>query len=217
MNKTVHIFRNFKKSLLAAVLIGAFTVNCSALTEDSDDDNLSTLLVAALAAQCNLGGFAFNAVGPGCSIAGASGTGTLTAAQTQTSFVSALVSFRLLDASGSLSMVAGLNPSLGVATQNEGGELAISATQTKKPQDPGAGAAGAGTTTQTWCIEIHVDESPIHVLLDQTGACSAKAATAVSYENDANGPSQNGGLWGFVLNNAEITGFVPNSSKLYSE
>ncbi len=208
--------KSFAKTFLAAVL-AASMFHCSALQDDDDDDDLSTLLVAALAAQCNLGGFAFNANGPGCSTAGASGTGTLTALQTQTSFVSALVTFRLLDASGTLSMVTGQNPAQGSVTTGTGGELAISATQTKKPQDPGAGAAGAGTTTQTWCMEIHVDEAPIHVLLDQTGVCTAKAATAVTYENDANGPSQNGGLWGFVLNNAEILAITPNGSKLYSE
>ncbi|MEQ9366535.1 MAG: hypothetical protein RIF32_20005 [Leptospirales bacterium] len=216
--KTIgNTFTRYKKSFLAAVL-AASMLQCSALTEsDDDDDNLATLLAAVVASQCSLGGVNFNAVGPACNVSGASGTGTLTAVQTQTSFVSMLVSFQLLAANGSISFVAGLNPAQGAVTQNNGGELLITSTASKKPQDAGAGAAGAGTTAQTWCMEIHVDENPMHAMLDQTATCTAKLATATTYENDADGPGQNGGLWGFVLNNATITGITTNNRKIFTE
>lgn len=214
------IFSKFyliQKPILIAMLAVSL-LQCSALTKsDTNNDDALALLAAAFTAQCSLGGVSFTASGPTCNIAGASGTGTLTAAQFQTSFVSMLVNFQLLDANGSIALVTGLNPSLGVATQNVGGELLITSAVSKKPQDAGAGAAGAGTTAQAWCLEIHVDENPTHAILDQTGTCTAKAATAATYENDANGPGQNGGMWGFVLNNATITGITVNDRKLFTE
>lgn len=210
-------FQNAKRAF--AALCAASLLQCGSLlgsADDGDEESLA-LLAVAFASQCSLGGVSFAASGVACGLSGASGTGTLTALQSQTSFVSMLVNFQLLNSSGSLSLVAGLNPSRGVATQNVGGELAVSTTVSKKPQDAGAGAAGAGTTAQTWCFEIHVDESPTHAILDQTGNCTAKSATAASYENDANGPSRDGGLWGFVLNNATITGITVNDRKLFTE
>lgn len=205
--------------LLPALMLGAvvMTANCSAINdEDNSDDETLALLAAAYVNQCNVGGQGFSAAGLACSLNSAAGTGTLTAASTATSFVSMQLTFQLLGSDSSLAMVAGLNPSARVATSNAGGELLVTPTVTKKPQDGGAGAAGAGTSPQTWCFEIHVDESPMHAILDQT-TCSAKAASAVTYENDADGPSIQGGLWGFVLKNAAITNIVFNGQKIFSE
>ena len=209
-----------RQSILVALLLSPVSlINCGSLLEsDSDDNEGVALLAAALVSQCSIGGVNFVASGGvSCSLNNASGTGTLTAVQNRTDFVSMLLNFQLNASNASLSLVGGQNPANGTVSSGSNGEIQITPLVSKKPQDAGAGAAGASTTAQSWCLEMHLQETPVHVMIDQVAACTAKAATSATYENDANGSGSAGGAWGFVLNNATITGITLNNQKLFTE
>jgi hypothetical protein len=150
-----------------------------------------------------------------CGVA-SSGTGTLTALSNKTDLISVQLSFLLNSASSSISVVGGLNPSVGVATSGVGAEIQITPTIAKLPADPGAGTTGPGVVAATFCVELHLEESPPHVILDKA-SCTPKLTSSVSYENDTNSPARQGGLWGFVLNDATITGLTVNTSENFTD
>lgn len=210
--------------LLPVFFAGSLFTNCSAILggsdDNSDEDALNVALLGALGinatATCSLGGTAFTASGTACGTGVAAGTGTLTAASLKTDFVSVQISYQLLDSSSSLSLVGGINPSAGVVSSGSSPELNVTPTVAKLPADTGTGITGPGVAAATWCVELHLGESPPHVIADNT-SCTPKATSSVAYENDANSPSAQGGLWGFVLNNASITSLTVNTSENFSD
>ncbi len=206
-------------ALFAAI---SFT-HCSGVLgsdDNSDDDALGVALLGALGlnatAGCSLGGTTFTASGAACGTGVATGTGTLTAASLKSDFVSVQLSFQLLDSTSSLSLIGGTNPAAGAVSSGNAPEFQITPTVAKLPSDSATGTTGPGVAAATWCIELHLEESPPHIIADKQ-SCSVKATSSVSYEDANESPSLQGGLWGFVLNNAAITSLTVNTSENFSD
>ena len=210
-----------KQWLIVMMTVAAlFSANCSGVLGSDDDNNDDELAAFALlaatglagTAPCTLGGTTFTNVGTTCAGTVAAGSGTLPAASLVTDDLSVELTFTLNSASSSVFLIGGANPSNDLAV-NSNPELQITPTVSKQPADSAAGAAGAtaGITT-TWCVEIHLDETPAHVILDQS-SCSFKATSSTTYDDDDTASAiNNGGRWGFVINDASISALTINDS-----
>lgn len=195
----------------------AFLAQCTqlGLVSDDDDDNAEALLSALFLTQCSIGGVSFTNSGASCGLNNASGSGVLTAVGTRSDFLSVQLSFQLADSSSSIQLVGGGTGDI-VSNSTTSNYINIANGATTIQPNGSASTGGAGTGANTWCMEMHFEENPDHIILDQT-ACVAKSTSGVTLDEETNSRDTSGGNWGIVLNNASITGLNFNTSETFSD
>ncbi|MCP5485657.1 MAG: hypothetical protein H7A22_09040 [Spirochaetales bacterium] len=210
------ISRQNRPAILAGTALSFLLFRCDLFQKESGSDLSALALVLAGSCNCQIGNVCFSTSGSvSCQSGVASGTGSLIASSLVSDDLSVQVTFQL-SSGGQLEFIGGANPN-STFDSSAGANITIPATgNLKSTSDGGAGVAGPGTAAVTYCMEHHVEESPIHQILDKA-TCASKLATAASYEYDASGPSAAGGRWGFILTNAQISGITRNASRFFTE
>ena len=197
-----------------------FSTSCSDLMNRGRSDDVQVIGAAILG--CIIGGKSFNAVGVSCLNGVASGTGTLTAISDQNAPHSIELTFQL-SSNGSLGVVgcANIAANSGVITWGHGFNITNTYAHGKGPSVEGLASIGsAGTSQNTWCLEMHPPATDVHLMADPF-ACVPKDADSVTYNSESDGSGLNNGSkqgdnWGFVLSNATITGLAIKDGPIFS-
>ena len=208
---------------LALLTVG--TLHCSGSSQD-DDQARGVALLAALGG-CSINGISLSASGVSCSGGVASGTGTLTAAGPSDHTLSMELQFSL-GSGGSLQVLGGSNLSAADGVINRGigfliNPAAAAPLGITDVGTPALGLAGATDQDQTFCLEIHLDETYGHIV-GKPAVCPHGTEASGSQALDKDGDDDPGGGahganrgWGFILTNASVRSIALNAGRRFTE
>ncbi len=225
-----------RKFILFMIVSFGTLASCEPLSQtlgiggkNEDEEQRESLLLAALllalqkkdsGCSCQIGDTCFSASGGvTCSAGSATGTGTLASTTSSGDFVS-LSATITLGAGGSVDFNTGVSSD--VSSKTTGATVRTTqphgyfgSTGSANFGTSNAAAATAGSAL-TYCFESHVDEG--HVML-RSGGCPSSVVTPAAAGNtdDEEGMAgDTGRAWGFILNNATISGVSKNNARTFS-